>query len=276
LEDPAHLARGVLLGYFVEICITPYLPPFVSLSIPVPYLYNELDVKALSLHPWQVAPDEAQRIQRELAGLVSTRHELGDVRRVAGADISLDRVRNLARAAVVILSYPGMELLEKRMVERDLSFPYIPGLLSFREAPAILEAFEKVREAPDLLLVDGHGLAHPRRFGIACHLGLLLDLPAIGCAKSRLVGEHGPVAEFPGSQAEVMDRGQVVGVAVRTRVGSKPLYVSIGHRVDLDGAVRWVLNCVRDYRLPEPARLAHGAAAGPVEDLGNRFSTDNG
>lgn len=224
-------------------------------------------MKALSLHPWQVTPTEAQRIQLELAGRVSAQNGLRGVRRVAGADIAIDRAGQRARAAVVILSYPEMALLEKRAVERQLTFPYIPGLLSFREAPAILEAFERLRETPDLLLADGQGLAHPRRFGLACHLGLLLDLPTIGCAKSLLVGHHDTLPEAAGSQAEVVDEGQVVAVALRTRAGSRPIYVSVGHKVELATAVRLVLDCTRGYRLPEPARLAHLAAAGPVEDL---------
>ncbi|MDP2728628.1 MAG: deoxyribonuclease V [Dehalococcoidia bacterium] len=223
-------------------------------------------MKALSLHPWQVTPAEAQKIQLELAGRVSAHNELGDVRRVAGADIAIDRENNRARAAVVILSFPEMDLLEVRMVERELTFPYIPGLLSFREVPAILAAFEGVVERPDLLLADGQGLAHPRRFGLACHLGLLLGLPAIGCAKSPLVGHHGPVPEAVGSYAEVVDGDQVVGVALRTKAGCKPIYVSVGHKVDLATAVRLVLQCTRGYRLPEPTRLADRAAAGPVED----------
>ena len=223
-------------------------------------------MRARSLHPWLVTTDEARRIQTQLAPLVSVRNVLGDLRRVAGADISIDRVAKRGRAAVVVLTYPGLELIEKRMAERDLTFPYVPGLLSFRESPLILEAFEKVREIPDLLLVDGHGLAHPRRFGLACHLGLLLDLPTIGCAKSSLIGEHGALAEAVGSQAQVSDGGETIAVAVRTRAGSKPIYVSIGHKVDLPTAVRLMLSCVRGYRLPEPARLAHLAAAGPMED----------
>ncbi|MDP2662600.1 MAG: deoxyribonuclease V [Dehalococcoidia bacterium] len=223
-------------------------------------------MRAQSLHPWQVTTDEARQIQTRLAPLVSTRNEPRELRRVAGADISIDRIAKRGRAAVIVLTYPGLDLIEKRMVEGDLRFPYVPGLLSFREAPLILEAFEKVRETPDLLLVDGQGLAHPRRLGLACHLGLLLNLGAIGCAKSSLVGEHGTLGEAMGSQQQVIDDGDAVAVAVRTRVGSKPIYVSIGHKVDLPTAVGLTLSCVRGYRLPEPTRLAHLAAAGPVED----------
>lgn len=153
------------------------------------------------------------------------------------------------------------------MVEYELTFPYVPGLLSFREVPAILAAFEKVREKPDLLLADGQGLAHPRRFGLACHLGVLLDLPAIGCAKSLLVGHHALLGAAPGSWADVVDRGEVVGIALRTKAGTKAIYVSIGHKIDLATAAQVVIDCTRGYRLPEPTRLADRAAAGPVEDF---------
>lgn len=225
-------------------------------------------MKALTLHPWQVTPGEAHRIQKDLAGRVSTRNVMGEIRRVAGADIAIDRAGNKARAAVVVLSFPDLDLVERRMVEIDLAFPYVPGLLSFREAPAILAAFEKLTETPDLLLADGQGLAHPRRFGIACHLGVLLDLPAIGCAKSLLVGCHEPLGEALGSQVEVTDRGEAVAMALRTRAGSKPIYVSLGHQVDLATAVRLVMRCIRGHRLPEPTHVAHRAAAGPVDDCG--------
>lgn len=224
-------------------------------------------MQAQALHSWNVSPEEARRIQKELAGRVSTRNELGGIRRVAGADISIDRANNRARVAVVILSFPELELIEKRMVEKEIPFPYIPGLLSFREVPPILLAFEKVQEAPDLLLADGQGVAHPRRFGLACHLGLVLDLPAIGCAKSLLVGRQALLDESAGSQAEVIDRGQVVAVALRTKQRSKPIYVSVGHKIDLPTAVNLVSQCTRGYRLPEPTRLADRAAAGAVEDI---------
>lgn len=223
-------------------------------------------MKSLALHDWHVRPDEAKRIQLELAKRVSARNEMGALRLVAGADMSIDRARNRGRAAVVVLTFPDLQLIEKKMAEVDLEFPYVPGLLSFREAPAVLRAVEKLRESPDLLLVDGHGLAHPRRFGIACHLGLLLDMPTIGVAKSRLIGAHGPVGEAHGSQSDLTDRDELIGIVLRTKAGSQPVYVSIAHKIDLETAARLVMELTRNHRLPEPARQAHQAAAGPVED----------
>jgi len=150
-------------------------------------------------------------------------------------------------------------------VEAPLTFPYVPGLLAFREVPVLAEAFRRLSQRPDLLLVDGQGLAHPRRFGIACHLGLLLDLPTIGCAKSRLVGEHGPLGEDVGRRTELRDGPEVLGLVLRTRAGVTPVYVSVGHRIGLSEAAEWTLRLCRGYRLPEPARLAHQAAGGQTQ-----------
>lgn len=235
-------------------------------------------MRILSLHPWKVQPAEALQIQKELAERVSAFYEPAPVRLVAGADMAIDRIANRARAAVVVLAYPELTVVEKRMAEVELSFPYIPGLLSFREAPALLSAFEKLHITPDVLLADGQGLAHPRLFGIACHLGVLLGLPAIGCAKSLLVGKHESVGESPGSRTDIMFKGEVVGAAVRTRAGARPLYISIGHKMDLETAIRLVLSCTRGHRLPEPTRLADRAAAGPAEDWNSEMSgaTANG
>jgi deoxyribonuclease V len=183
------------------------------------------------------------------------------VRRVAGVDISVDRPGGRATGAVVVLSYPELAVIEVAVARAPLTFPYVPGLLSFRETPVLREAFRRLAGPIDLLLVDGQGLAHPRRFGLACHLGLLLDAPAIGVAKSRLLGEHGPVGEEAGSRADLRDGAEVIGSVLRTRTGVRPLYVSIGHRVSLRQAEAWVLRCCRGYRLPEPTRLAHQAAA---------------
>lgn len=166
-----------------------------------------------------------------------------------------------ARAAVVVLDYSTLQAVEQIVVETPISFPYVPGLLAFREAPAVLAALERLRSAPDLLMVDGQGLAHPRRFGLASHLGVLLDWPTIGCAKSVLMGHYDPPGNVPGSQAELREKGEVIGAAVRTRRGASPVIVSAGHRVDLTSAIRVVLDCARGYRLPEPARLAHRLAS---------------
>lgn len=210
------------------------------------------------LHAWDLKPAEAMRLQRELAARVERTDRLGRVRHVAGIDISANDYTGLARAAIVVLTFPALEEVEVARAERPLTMPYVPGLLSFRESPVILAAMEKLGQVPDLLLVDGQGLAHPRRFGIACHLGVLLDLPAIGCAKSILRGRHAPLADEVGARAELVDGGEVVGMALRTRRRANPIYISIGNRVSLETAVRYVEACCRGgYRLPEPTRLAH-------------------
>jgi deoxyribonuclease V len=218
-----------------------------------------------TLHRWDLSIPEAMDTQRRLASQVVCSGDPGEVRTVAGVDISVleKGTRAPARGAVVVLSYPGLELLEQAVVEAEVTFPYVPGLLSFRETPVLLEPLSRVRK-PDLLLVDGQGFAHPRRFGIACHLGLLLDVPAIGCAKSRLCGEHAEPDRAAGSQSELRDGGQVIGAVLRTRDGVNPIYVSVGHRIGLAEAADWVLRCCRGLRLPEPTRLAHQAAGGPA------------
>jgi deoxyribonuclease V len=214
------------------------------------------------LHRWDLSPKEAIAVQRELASLVVCQGSPGRVRRVAGVDCSVDRVEKRGTGAVVVLSYPELEVIETAVAEAPLTFPYVPGLLSFRETPVLREAFRKIAGPIDLLLVDGQGYAHPRRFGSACHLGLLLDVPAIGCAKSRLLGEHAEPGRAAGSRSDLIDKGEVIGSVLRTRAAVKPLFVSSGHRIGLAEAEAWVLRCCRGYRLPEPTRLAHLAAGG--------------
>ena len=210
-------------------------------------------------HKWDVAPDEAKAIQHSLAGRVSLTPDFGTLEVVAGVDMSATGV---ARAAVVLLSYPDYEVLEVARAERPLVFPYVPGLLSFREGPAVLAAFEKLSRLPDLIFFDGQGIAHPRKIGIASHMGLLLDLPSIGVAKSPLAVSGPEPGSEPGSVSEWKNRrGEVVAAAVRTKLRSKPLYISPGHKIDLDTSVRLVLEACRGYRLPEPTRQAHNAAA---------------
>jgi deoxyribonuclease V len=214
------------------------------------------------IHPWRVTPAEAQSIQRSLAGQVSRRNEVTLPRLVAGVDISSNRVDGMGTGAVVVLAYPELTVVETGAVKQRVDFPYVPGLLSFREAPLILAACERLSSTPDLILVDGQGIAHPRRLGLASHVGLLLDVPTIGCAKSRLCGDHELAGDEAGSFAEVQDDGEVIGAALRTKTRVRPLYVSIGHKVDLASAISWVMKCCRGYRLPEPTRLAHLAAGG--------------
>jgi deoxyribonuclease V len=179
------------------------------------------------------------------------------VQLVAGADVSYDRRAPELFAAVVVTEVESGTVVEAASVSARARFPYVPGYLSFRELPAVLAAFAKLRSRPDLVLADGHGRAHPRRFGLACHLGVLLDLPTIGVAKSRLVGEHRDPGRRRGSHVPLVDQGEVIAEVVRTREGVRPVYVSIGHRVSLPTARAWVLRLATRHRLPEPARAAH-------------------
>ena len=212
-------------------------------------------------HPWDVSPKEAAAIQERLSEAVVTADDLGPVRTVAGVDIGFLEENTITRAAVVVLSFPDLQLLDQAVVHRPTSFPYVPGLLSFREAPSALDALSQLSVRPDLLLCDGQGRAHPRRFGLACHLGLLSDIPAIGVAKSRLVGEHQGVGEERGSRQPLMLDGEIIGTVLRTRTGIKPLYISIGHRISLETAVDYVLRCAPKYRLPETTRQADKLAS---------------
>ncbi len=217
--------------------------------------------------PWPTTPADAIALQKRLAPRVLLQGDPPEagVRIVAGCDLAfLGRGRrgDTARAAVVLLSYPELTPVEQRVVEAPVTFPYVPGLLAFRELPVLLEAFRRLERTPDLLLVDGQGCAHPRRFGIACHLGLLLDVPAIGVAKSRLTGEHVEPAAAAGARADLRDGGELIGAVVRTRKRGRPLYVSPGHRIGFAPAAEWVVRLCRGYRLPEPTRLADRLSKG--------------
>lgn len=210
-------------------------------------------------HAWDVTPLEARQIQAELAPRVVRDVPLGSVRLVAGADISYDRGDDTLYAAVVVVDLATLEPLETASLAMRVAFPYVPGLLSFREAPPILAAFERLTHRPDVLITDGQGLAHPRRFGVACHLGLILDIPAVGCGKSRLIGTFPEPGIERGSRSPLMDKGETIGAVVRSRRGVKPLFVSVGHRANLDSAVDLVLALTPKYRVPVPTRLAHVA-----------------
>ncbi len=222
-------------------------------------------MEILHRHSWQVTPKQAIAIQTQLASEVSRISDGKTPRFIAGVDISLNRFNKMGAGAVVVLSYPDLEIAEIQVVTSRVDFPYVPGLLSFREAPLLLAAFEKLTLVPDIIMVDGQGVAHPRRCGIASHLGLLLSIPTIGCAKSRLCGEHEVPSAEVGSYAELKDNGEVIGAVLRTKSGVKPLYISIGHKIDLFAAIKWVLACCRGYRLPEPTRLAHQAAGASLK-----------
>lgn len=211
-------------------------------------------------HAWNLKPAEAIALQKELAGQVRCADDLGPVRTIAGVDVSTNRFSDLGYAAIVVLTVPDLQVVEVAEARLKLEMPYIPGLLSFREIPVLLAAWEQLETIPDLLMVDGQGIAHPRRLGIAAHLGIVLDHPTIGCAKSILVGHYDDLGLTRGSTAPLVHKGEQVGTAVRSKDKVNPLFVSCGHRVSQDTAVRWVLETGRGYRLPEPTRRAHMAS----------------
>ena len=214
-------------------------------------------MKALRLHRWNVTPREAARIQLRLR----ERLELADrlpprIAAVAGADIALDLRRREAIAGVVVFRFPEMVEIERVAARSRVAFPYVPGLLSFREIPALLKAFARLRHAPDLIFCDAHGYAHPRRFGLACHLGVLLDRPTIGCAKSILVGEARKFSMRAGAWTPLEDKGEVIGAALRTRAGVKPVYISQGHRISLARTIEFARAVCGPFRIPRPTREA--------------------
>ncbi|MCS6845654.1 MAG: deoxyribonuclease V [Caldilineales bacterium] len=191
---------------------------------------------------------------------VTLHDDFGPIHTVAGLDVAWEPTGQTGWAAAAVLRLSDLSLVEVAVAPAPAAFPYVPGLLALRELPAMRAALERLQQPPDLLLCDGHGYAHPRRFGLACHLGVATGLPTIGVAKSRLVGEHGPLGEERGAWQPLRDGGEVIGAAVRTQAGVKPVYVSTGHRVGLTSCVELVLRCAPRYRLPEPLRQAHQAA----------------
>jgi len=214
-------------------------------------------MRLVERHSWNVTPAVASRIQDELRAEVIDRDRIGRVRWVAGIDVGFEQGGRRTVAAVVVLSFPSLELVEHAVARRPTSFPYVPGLLSFREVPAILDALGSLSREPELLLCDGQGRAHPRRFGLACHLGVLTGTAAIGVAKTRLIGRHDPVEKERGSWKPLMDGDEIIGAALRTRCGANPLFISVGHKVSLPTALDFVLRCAPHYRLPETTRQAH-------------------
>jgi len=221
-----------------------------------------MEARSDLLHRWDVSPSEAIAIQERLRGLIRQEWEpvTPDVRQVAGVDVGIRE--GVARAAVVVLSYPALAPLDVALAEDPVSFPYVPGLLTFREGRVVLEALARLQVEPDLLIFDGQGVAHPRRMGIAAHIGVLVDRPSIGCAKSRLWGKHQEPGSEKGDYVLLHDDQEVIGAVVRTRTMVKPVYVSVGHRIDLVRSIGFVLGCCTRFRLPETTRLAHRAAAG--------------
>ncbi|MFQ3566001.1 MAG: deoxyribonuclease V [Aggregatilineales bacterium] len=218
-----------------------------------------------ALHAWDLTPEQAIALQRQLAAhIVFDRPlPLECVKYVAGVDVSVrmnEKGEATSQAAVAVLSFPKLEVIQTTTARMITPFPYIPGLLSFREGPVLLQAIDKLERQPDVFLFDGMGRAHPRRLGIASHIGLWLSLPTIGCGKTRLVGQHDEPANARGAHAPLIDKGEVIGVALRTRASVKPVYLSPGHLIDLSSAIALTLACTTRYRLPEPIRAAHKAA----------------
>ncbi len=221
-------------------------------------------MKFNTLHSWHLTTSEAREIQERFRRKVRRKNAAGlrRIRHVAGVDVSVKDKR--VCAAIVLLDFSTLELVEQTIHQEAVHFPYVPGLLSFRECPAILAAYEKLSIEPDLLLVDGQGIAHPRRFGLAAHLGVLLNKPTIGCAKSRLIGTYEEPYDEAGCYTDLFDGMELIGAVLRTRSNVRPLFISIGHKIELSKALDLVLACCRGYRLPEPTRLAHQSAGGIV------------
>ena len=214
-------------------------------------------MKARDLHAWDLSPTEAVALQKQLRDRVTVAPLPEEVRIVAGADVSYDKHSDVLHAGFVLVRLPDFEVVETAGVAMRVTFPYVPGLLSFRETPPLVQAWKLVKRRPDVVVLDGQGLAHPRRFGIACHVGLLFDLPTIGCGKSLLVGAFEPPGEAAGSHTPLVDKGETIGAVVRTRDRVQPVYVSPGHMADVESATALALRCTGRYRVPEPTRLAH-------------------
>lgn len=228
-----------------------------------------MSTRIRNIHPWRLSYAGAVNVQERLRTMVALRPlSLRRIHAVAGSDLAIDKRRKRVVAAVVVMSFPGLEVTETRTVTSPLDFPYIPGLLSFREIPALIKCLRRVRTGFDVMLCDGQGIAHPRGVGIASHLGILIDTPTVGCAKSRLVGEHDPPGRRKGDYTRLIYEGKQIGSVLRTRDDVKPLFISPGHRVDHASARRITLACTTRYRLPEPTRLAHIAAGDAKRALG--------
>lgn len=219
-------------------------------------------MKIYQEHTWPQSLEEAIAIQESLRNQIITEDQLPEsIQYVGGVDMGFEADGTISRAAVAVLSFPDLQVVETTLARRPTTFPYIPGFLSFREIPAVLDALEKVKIMPNLILCDGQGIAHPRRLGIASHLGLLINIPTIGAAKSLLIGKHEEVPETKGSWQPLIHKGETIGAVLRTRTGVKPLYISSGHRVSLTTAIDYVLRCTTKYRLPETTRIADKLAS---------------
>ena len=224
-------------------------------------------MKPVFSHSWNVSPQEAIKLQEKLKKRIILKKDFSKVKRIAGADISFSKKSNRGYAAVIVFSFPDnrrldearrqLEVLEEQHAIGSLKFPYIPGLLTFREGPLLIEAFKKIKIEPDVIIFDGQGIAHPKRLGLATHMGILLGKPTIGCAKSRLIGTYQEPKSEKNSYSLLKDDDEIIGAVLRTRDNISPVFISPGHRIDLKSSLEIVLECLRDYRLPEPTRQAH-------------------
>lgn len=211
---------------------------------------------------WSLTPKQAVQLQLELRFQVRLEDDFGSITTVAGVDLKIGIGWKEGKCGIVVLSFPELEVIEERTHTAAVTFPYVPGLLAFREIPILLQTYELLDHKPDLIFFDGHGCAHPRRFGLACHAGLILDRPAIGCAKSRLIGEYDEPAAEAGSASPLTDNGELIGTVLRTKTDAKPVFISPGHRISFRTATRLALQCTRGHRIPEPTRLAHLLVSG--------------
>lgn len=210
----------------------------------------------------QVTPEEAVALQKKLRDRVRLEDDFGEVKTVAGVDVSIRRGWAEGTCGIVVLSFPELEVIETQTHKQPITFPYIPGLLAFREIPIFLKTYEKLSIKPNILFFDGHGYAHPRRMGIATHAGIILDHPTIGCAKSKLIGYYTEPAREAGSMSPLIEHKEQIGVVLRTKDGVNPVFISPGNKISFESAVRFALACSRGYRIPEPTRLAHNLVSG--------------
>lgn len=213
-------------------------------------------MKINNLHRWDLTILQIKKLQGKFAGRVSHKKFFGLPKIIAGADCGLNLKKNKIYGVVALFNYPELEIIETQSAELPLTFPYVPGFLSFREAPVLLAAFKKLKNTPDLVFIDGHGIAHPRRLGIASHLGLWLDIPTIGCAKSVLVGDYASFKREKGNYSYLKHKGKIIGAALRTRNNCKPVFISIGHKINLECSLKFTLLCSDGYRIPKPTRIA--------------------
>jgi deoxyribonuclease V len=217
----------------------------------------------ISIDYRRITPAEAIELQNQLRNRIILTDDFGPISTVAGVDVCIGRGWKEGKCGIVVLSFPELQIVETKTHTAPIDFPYVPGLLAFREVPVFLETYELLKVKPDLIFFDGHGYAHPRRFGLACHAGLIVNKPTIGCAKSRLTGTFVEPAADAGSVTELIaDDGEVIGSVVRTKKGTKPVFISPGHRISLATATKLALECTRSHRIPEPTRLAHELVSG--------------